>query len=205
VDNPALCHANVLEQLEGSPVSRGRCYAGPGVALALFTNSLLAVAACAPSIEEQLSGVSATLRPHANAFEACLVDETTYRRLISQWLAQRPRSGAELSSLSLGRAVTFPWISRHIADGALQSPGWAASMARVMAGERHRLAELLFGDPLLLERLTAPFEGTPYPVLGLGHEKTLFGRADAHATHAEDGAVLVPFDAQLWLRLALRD
>jgi len=185
-------------------VSRRRRYASLGVVLALFTNNLAAVAACAPFIEVQRSGVSATLRPHATDFEACPVDEATYGRLVAQWLAERPGSTAARVSLSLGRAVNLPWISRHIADAALQSPGWAERMAQAAVAERHRLAEPIFRDPLLLARLAAPFEGTPYRVLGLGHEKPLFGRADAHATRTEAGAVLVPFDAQLWLRLALR-
>jgi hypothetical protein len=50
-----------------------------------------------------------------------------------------------------------------------------------------------------------PFEATGYRVLGVGHEKLLFGRADVHVAGAAAGAVPVPFDAQLWLRLAPRD
>lgn len=186
-------------------MSSARRCASPWVALALLTGSLAAVAACAPFIEVQRSGGSATLRPHATDFEACAVDEATYRRLVAQWLAERPGSAAALVSLSLGRAVNLPWISRHIADAALLSPGWAERMARATVAGRHELAEPIFRDPLLLARLAAPFEGTPWRVLGLGYEKPLFGRADAHATHAGAGAVLVPFDAQLWLRLAPRD
>lgn len=185
-------------------MSSARRCASPWVALAFLMGSLAAVAACAPFIEVQRSGVSATLRPHATDFEACPVDEATYRRLVAQWLAERPGSAAGVS-LSLGRAVNLPWISRHIADAALQSPGWAERMARATAAGRHELAEPLFRDPLLLARLAAPFEGTSWRVLGLGYEKPLFGRADAHATRTEAGAVLVPFDAQLWLRLAPRD
>jgi hypothetical protein len=60
-------------------------------------------------------------------------------------------------------------------------------------------------DPSLLQRLAAPFEGTQYQVLRVTFEKVLFGRADEYASDPGAGAVKVPFDAQLWLRLAPRE
>ncbi len=41
-------------------------------------------------------------------------------------------------------------------------------------------------------------------VQGLSFEKVLYGRADEHSSLHGSGAVKVPFDAQLWLRLAPR-
>jgi hypothetical protein len=170
--------------------------------------SLSAGAACMPFIEEAPSGVSASLRPDVSSAASCRVDEVAYRQVIVQWLHDRPRSAALVSSLALGRAVQYPWLSQHIAGVALASPGWSARVAAAPAGERERLARFVFKDPQLLQRLAAPFEGTGYRVLGIGHEKLLFGRADVHAAGAAGtaaGAVPVPFDAQLWLRLAPRE
>jgi hypothetical protein len=155
--------------------------------------------------------VQATLRPGVSSAVSCRVDETAYRQLVVRWLQERPRSAAPVSSLALGRALHYPWLSQHIADLALASPGWAGRIAAAPAGGRERLAGLVFSDPRLLQRLAVPFEGTAYRVLAVGHEKLLFGRADVHAAGAAAaagtaaGAVPVPFDAQLWLRLAPRD
>jgi hypothetical protein len=178
-----------------------------GAVAAGLAVSLSAGAACVPFIEEAHSGASASLRADGLSDASCRVHEAAYRQVIVQWLHDRPRSAAPVSSLALGRAVQYPWLSQHIASAALASPGWASRMARAPAGERERLAAFVFKDPQLVQRLAAPFEGSGYRVLGIGHEKLLFGPADVHTAGAgaAAAAVPVPFDAQLWLRLVPRD
>lgn len=156
--------------------------------------------ACTPFIEVHASGTSATLRPNTTAFERCAVDEPTYRRVVSAWLRSRP---AGVTSLSLGRAVSYPWLSRHIADSALASPDWAARISRARAVERDKLAAQVLRDPALLRRLAVPFEGTAYMTTHVSFEKILFGRADENSSSKSGGSILVPFDAQLWLRLSI--
>ena len=158
--------------------------------------------ACSPFVEVHASGTSATLRPDASAFERCTIDEPTYRRVVSEWLRSRP---AGILALSLGRAVSYPWLSAHIADSALAAPGWAARISRARGGERDKLAAEVLGDPALLGRLAVAFEGTPYAVTRVSFEKILFGRADEHSSGRNTGPVLVPFDAQLWLRISSKE
>lgn len=160
------------------------------------------VFACTPFIEEHPTGASASFRPHTSAFENCEVSEPTYRQVVSEWLRTRPAGAAPVSSLSLGRAVAFPWLSRYIADAALQSPGWAERVVRARSGERDKLAAAILLDAALRQRLAVPFEGTQYVVLSVSFEKVLYGRADEYSSDKRAGAVRVPFDAQLWLRLA---
>jgi hypothetical protein len=160
--------------------------------------------ACAPHIEERPTESTASFRPHTTAFERCEVDEATYVRVLGEWLHARAADAPELRSISLGRAVNFPWISRYMADSALQSPGWAASASRAKMVERSRLAAKVLNDPLFLQRLDAPFEGTRYTITAISFEKVLFGAAAEYSSSKEAGKVPVPFDAQLWLRLAPR-
>ncbi len=161
-------------------------------------------ATCTPYIEEHPSGTTASLRPHSTAFLDCQVTEAGYRELVIQWLQSRPPTAPAIRSLYLGRAIAYPWISRYLADAALQSPDWAARVAQARPGEREWLAVPLLRDPLLLQRLAAPFAATAYQVVGVSFEKVLFGRADAYSSSRAAGAVKVPFDAQLWLRLEPR-
>jgi hypothetical protein len=160
--------------------------------------------ACTPFIEEHPSGSTAAFRPHTTALERCEVDEPTYRRVVSAWLAARTADAPPLTSLFLGRAASFPWLSRQIADAALARPDWTARVAQAKPGERDRLGGEVLRDPALLRRLAAPFEGTGFVVLRLSFEKVLFGPAREHASNASAGAVMVPFDAQLWMELAPR-
>jgi hypothetical protein len=189
-----------------------RCLLLAGVLLA----NPAAAETCAPFIEEHPAWASASFRPHTTAFEACSVDEARYRQVIADWLQRRqqtsPSTAPDVTSLSLGRAVNFPWISRFIADAALQTPGWAGRMARTKIGERDKLARPVLHDPALLQRLAAPFADSCYAVIGLSYEKVLFGRADKYASppvssaasNPATAAVKVPYDAQLWLGLAPR-
>jgi hypothetical protein len=162
------------------------------------------VLACAPYIEEWRTESTASFRPHTTAFERCEVDEATYVRVLGEWLHARAADAPVLRSISLGRAVNFPWISRYMADSALQSPGWAAGASRAKLVERSRLAAKVLNDPVLLRRLGVPFEGTGYTITAISFEKVLFGKAAEYSSSKEAGKVPVPFDAQLWLRLAPR-
>jgi hypothetical protein len=169
--------------------------------------------ACAPFIEERPAWASASFRPHNSAFEACSIDEELYRQVIADWLQQQPATRPDITSLSLGRAADFPWISRFIADAALLTPNGAVTAAQSRISERDHLARSSLHDPALLQRLAAPFADSRYTVIGLSYEKVLFGPADKHASppvlqasSTRGGAALeVPYDAQLWLRLAPRN
>jgi hypothetical protein len=174
------------------------------VAAMVIATAPLSALGCIPFIEEHADGSYATFRAHTNAFEDCPVSEATYRLIVIEWLRSRSGESANLRSLSLGRAVVFPWVSQHIADEALRLPDWAAQVSSVRPGRRDALAAAAIRDPALIDRLAAPFEGSRYVVLGLSFEKVLYGRGDEHASRRDAGATRVPFDAQLWLQLAPR-
>ncbi|MBK8894116.1 MAG: hypothetical protein IPN64_08640 [Propionivibrio sp.] len=177
-----------------------------GISLIAFLTMGSGIAlACTPFIEEHPSWSSASFRPHTTAFEHCEVDEETYLRIVSQWLRNRPADAAAVSSLSLGRVIAYPWLSRHIADSALGKADWAARISRAKPVDRGKLAAEVLRDPTLLQRLAIPFEDTPYLASSVSFEKVLFGKADAYSSNSNAGAVIVPFDAQLWLRITPRN
>ena len=163
-----------------------------------------AAAECSPHVEEQHSPGAATFRPHTSVFEPCPVDEATYRNVVSNWLRRRPADAQALASLSLGRAVSFPWISRHMADAALADPRWNARTGNPRGTGINNLVAELLEEPALLARLGAPFEGSGYAVAGVSVEKVLVGKAGEFSSSASPGKLRVPFDAQVWLRLSRR-
>jgi len=149
---------------------------------------------CRPFIEEHREGTAVSLRPHSTSFQRCTVDEEAYQRVVAEWLSTRPAS-APVTSISLGRAVDYPWISRHLADAALADRAWRAQAVRLGPGARDRTLAALLKQPQLMQRLAQPFEGTRYEVASVSYEKVLW---------RGEGGAPVPFDAQLWLRLAPR-
>ncbi|MBY0276383.1 hypothetical protein K2Z84_13640 [Candidatus Binatia bacterium] len=163
-------------------------------------------AACEPYVAEQPRWASASFRPHRDGLQQCPVSEEVYGAVIGAWLSARAGEAPAVASLSLGRAVDFPWLSQAIADAALASPDWAERARRARPGHRAALAAPILRSTALRERLALPFSGSAYEVRDVAYEKVLFGKASEHATHvpAGQGDVLVPFDAMLWLRLVPR-
>lgn len=138
-------------------------------------------------------------------FDACDVSEETYGQVIGDWLRTRSPGSTPLSSLSLGRAETFPWISRYLADAALLRSEWGRRISKGSPGEHNKFVAALLSEPRFLKRLDRPFDGTAYRVVGVSVEKVLIGKASEHAPAVAPPAARVPFDAQLWLRLAPRN
>lgn len=173
---------------------------------ALCSTAGVARAACEPYVAEQPRWASASFRPHRDALQPCPVGEEVYGAVIGAWLSSRAADAPVVTSLSLGRAVDFPWLSQAIADAALASPGWAERARHAKPGQRDALAAPILRAPALRERLALAFAGSAYEVRAVSYEKVLFGRASEHATGvaAGEGDVLVPFDAMLWLRLVPR-
>jgi hypothetical protein len=141
-------------------------------------------AVCTPRIEERHG--SASLRADAG----CLIDEAAYVQVVRAWLRERGADQPAIASLGLGRAVHLPWISRHISDSARQSTDWSTRVAR-RPQEHNRFVASLLMQPEFLRRLDAAFDGSRLTVTSASVEKVLV-------------EAKVPFDAQVWLRLAPR-
>ncbi len=131
----------------------------------------------------------------------CEVAESSYREVISNWLSTRSASAPPLRGLYLGRALTFPWISRHLAEAALRDPQWDARRGKARSGGPNQWVSSTLSGPTFLARIAAPFAGTPYTPVGISVEKVLVGRAQEMAPELNAGKQLLPFDAQLWLHL----
>lgn len=176
---------------------------GPTAAACLLAFGLMLApglaAACSPHVEER--GSSAMFRPHTTAFETCEVSEEAYRHVVADWLGRRPADAPPVTSLSLGRAVSFPWVSRHIADAALRDPRWNARAGKPMKVGINNLVATLLSEQAFLGRLGAPFERTGYAIAGVTVEKVLVGKAADHSSSPVEANQFVPFDAQVWIRL----
>ncbi|MEO8670659.1 MAG: hypothetical protein ABI411_05035 [Tahibacter sp.] len=160
---------------------------------------------CAPFVEEQAAWSTAMFRPHSNGMQSCTVSEEVYRAVVRDWLRDRAPALPPLTSLSLGRAENFPWLSHYLADSALQSANWRTRVLRAGAGEHNQFVADLLSEPAMLQRLDAPFAESAYRVVGASVEKVLAGKASVYASVKTDATWKVPFDAQVWLRLASRN
>ena len=161
-------------------------------------------AACSAYVEGSPDPAYAVFRPHSSAFESCEVSEETYRRVLAQWLHNRPPGSAQLVSVSLGRAKDYPWIAHYLTDSARHSSEWSDHGRRIPPGRQNTLVAKLLSDTTFLQRLDAPFAGTALMVRGVAVEKVLLGAARDYSSDSRTAKVKVPYDAQLWLQLVPR-
>jgi hypothetical protein len=132
------------------------------------------------------------------------VDESSYHEVVNGWLWNRPAGAPALSGLSLGRAVDFPWISRHLAASALKHRHWDARRGKARVGGLNQFVASVLSEEEFLARLAEPFAGTPYMPVRVSVEKVLVGKATTVSPDLQETMLLVPFDAQLWLHLRPR-
>lgn len=162
-------------------------------------------AACSPLVEASPAEDAAVFRPHSTAFLHCEVSEASYREVVGNWLRNRPAAAPRLRSLFLGRAMSFPWISRHLADAALHSAAWDARRGKARrSGSENGVVAGLLSSEAFRARLGAPLAGSSYVVRAVSVEKVLVG--PAHALSSDPTAVRrrVPYDAMLWLQIGER-
>lgn len=196
-DNPTATAVAALKRATG----KARCLARR-VLLAWLGVGAAWAFACTPLIEASPAGDTAVFRPHSNAFLHCEVSEASYREVVGNWLRGRPADAPRLRSLYLGRAVSFPWISRHLADAALHSGAWHTrrGKARRSGGENGLVAGLLSTE-VFRSRLGVPFAASSYVVRGVAVEKVLVGPAHELSSDSTAVGLRVPYDAMLWLQI----
>ena len=175
-----------------------------GLPLALLLAAVQPALACEPHVEQLRDPAHAALRVDRSALAHCTLDEADYRRVVGEWLASRDEAAAALSSLALGRAVDHPWIARHLLAAAARSSEWTPRLAHATAAEHNRFVARLLAAPDFLQRLDAPFAGTAYRVERITVEKVLLGPPGGSAPAPADSRRVLPYDAQLWLRLVPR-
>ena len=180
-----------------SPANRIRGVAG---LLPVPFSALGLAGPCRPHVETQSDG-AALFRPHADAMTHCPVAEETYRGVISAWIAAYGQTGVSITSIGLGRAVNYPWISSSLIRAALANPDWDRRRGRSRKHELNVFVAALLQEPRLLQRLSAPLAGSGYRVAAVSVEKVLVGRVNDVLAGKRDDAALVPYDAQVWLVL----
>lgn len=166
--------------------------------LALLAATGAMAFACSPYIEEHET--TPAFRANASAFETCPVSEEAYNLIIRQWLHTK-QPAVQITSMYLGRAVDYPWISKQITDNALVLIRKKGPVTKMTPKQRYALESAAIKDAALLERLAAPFADSSYRVTGISFEKMLYGKAADYSSRKDAEKMLVPYDAQLWLRL----
>lgn len=161
--------------------------------------------ACNPTHEIREDGAELRLRADGCALSLPETAAAIEALLGEAWGGQRMPS--DRVSLGLGRMVSYPWLSKALADGAMKSPVWDGKRGRGRRGSNESAVASIVDTRRLLAPLAPVFARFGAKARASSVEKVLVGKPDEVETLAPlvgqklaDGKKL-PYDAILWLRL----
>ncbi len=156
---------------------------------------------CKPVVEAQPDQGWFRVRPHENAFIHCTLTRETLTRQVQEFLSGADIGVNGFQSLSLGRLVDHPWLSRYLAEQALADGNWDAVRGMPRNGDINGFVRSTLTTPAALALLQSVFEGTGYTVTGVSVEKVLVLPANSMPWLETSHTELVPFDALTFVRL----
>ena len=128
---------------------------------------------CRPVIEADAEWKVIIVRPHENAFLVCTLTQAQLQDLIRSFLTQPENRQVEFRSISLGRLVEHPWLSKYLAIHTLAHDNWDVEKGQPRTGYINHLVRDILSAPDLLEQIQASFAGSGYTVVGASVEKVL--------------------------------
>jgi hypothetical protein len=165
-----------------------RCRSFAIICASVWACAVWAESACQPHIDT--SSPTPRLRVHYADTGACTIDEARYRAVVSAWL---DASSVTPPGLLLGRVIDLPWIADYLAAAAAADRAWSQIERADTVGMNRAVARLLM-QPEFKPRLEQPFVHRGLRLTSVAVEKVLVETAHS--------GMLLPFDAQLSLRLA---
>ncbi len=152
-------------------------------------------AQCRPVIEARADQGWFRVRPHVDAFTHCTLSREELKSLLQEFI-RRPESPATpYHALFLGRLVDHPWLSRYLAEQALEDTNWDPVRGLPRDGDINAFVHAVLTSAETIALLQSLFEGTGYKVIGVSVEKILVAPANSITWLESSGTALVPFDA----------
>jgi len=136
--------------------------------------------------------------------ENCSIPQDQLFQLMQQAVADNDSvfRNHRFSSVFIGRAVEYPWLSNYINHQALMDSAWSKKQGRPRRQNINTYVARLAGKHPFIEKLNSVLANIHYKITGVSVEKVLVGRYrqlhDYTGPEFKGGA---PFDAQIYLLL----
>jgi hypothetical protein len=159
---------------------------------------------CSLSVEADNEWHTLRLRAHHPRYERCeIAQEDMISALVAAFSKTEPPAlTGEYSSLFLGRLIDYPWLAHTLATAAYRDPGWNAKKGKPRALEINHYVARVLHNPEWLAPIENVMARHGYRISGVSVEKVLVGGfRDQPFYQGKTRAGLIPFDAQVWLRL----
>ncbi len=162
---------------------------------------------CTLSAESNDQWHTLRLRAHHPSGKNCLIDQGAMASVLGTALsnADSAKFSGKFNSLFIGRLIDYPWLSQALAVAASKDRGWDRIRGKPMNKDINGYVAKILAGRDMAAPLNAALAKAHYKVKSITVEKVLVGRfRDVPLYRDKTAAALVPYDAQVWYRLAIQ-
>jgi hypothetical protein len=160
---------------------------------------------CTLSVELNQKWQTLRLRSHHPRYRDCAIGKDSMLSILKAAFMkiEPPAPDGSYPSLSIGRLIDYPWLTIYLATTAYGDPGWDRKRGKPTAMDINKyVAQLLFRREIIAQ-LDGAFENSGIRIAGVSVEKVLVGSfREVPSYQGEMHTGRIPFDAQVWFRLA---
>lgn len=145
------------------------------------------------------------LRAHHPTYEGCRIDKSSMVSVLTAAFLKNdsPKIEGNYSSVSIGRLIDYPWLSQYLATTAYHDQGWDSRKGKPVTMDINQYVSQLLSRKELLAQIETPFAKGGYKVNRASVEKVLVGGfREVPFYQGKMYPGRVPYDAQVWFRLA---
>ena len=160
---------------------------------------------CTLNLEAAANWPTLRLRAGHPDYRACFINKAAVVEALTQAFAEPHPilASREFTSLALGRLIDYPWLVRFLALRAAQDPQWNVTAGKPRGVHVNRYVADVLLSPEIVSEIETPLRVQGYRITGVSVEKVLIGGFDNVPQWEEPGRKgKIPFDAQVWFRLA---
>jgi len=164
----------------------------------------LKVGECSLTVESNEKWHTLRLRAHHPKNKGCHItrDEMVLALDEAFLKTDSPKLEGSYSSLSIGRMIDYPWLSKYLATTAYRDHGWDSKKGKPVAMDINKYVSQLLFRKELIAQIEGPFTKGGYRIVSVTVEKVLVGGfREVPLFQGKMFPGKVPYDAQVWFRL----
>ncbi len=169
-----------------------------------ITLSQMNVGKCSMALQANLKWKTITLQARRPDLKNCKMKRANLISLIKEAVAKNKSlfRSHEFTSIFIGRAVEFPWLSSFLSEQAFKDSLWNRIKGHPKKQNINRYVENILNRHPVISQLDSVMQRVGYGISGVSVEKVLIGRyqnlIDFNGPKFRGG---LPFDAQVYLIL----
>ena len=169
-----------------------------------ITLSQMQIGKCSMALQANLEWKTIALRARQSDRMNCKISRTKLASLLKEAVEKKGSllRSHEFSSIFIGRAVEFPWLSSFLSEQAFKDSSWDKIKGRPKKQNVNRYVETVLNRHPVICQLDSIIGKVGYRIAGVSVEKVLVGRyqnmIDFNGPRFKGG---LPFDAQVYLIL----